>query len=28
VEYTGVNGAVAWQDGKLTGAPAGQVLRS
>jgi N-acyl-D-amino-acid deacylase len=28
VEYTVVNGAVTWQDGKLTGAAAGQVLRS
>jgi N-acyl-D-aspartate/D-glutamate deacylase len=28
VEYTVVNGAVTWQDGKLTGATAGQVLRS
>jgi len=27
VEYTVVNGAVTWQDGKLTGATAGQVLR-
>ena len=28
VEYTVVNGAVTWMDGKLTGATAGQVLRS
>ncbi len=28
VEYTVVNGAVTWADGKLTGATAGQVLRS
>jgi N-acyl-D-amino-acid deacylase len=28
VEYTVVNGAVTWADGKLTGAAAGQVLRS
>jgi N-acyl-D-aspartate/D-glutamate deacylase len=28
VEYTVVNGAVTWKDGKLTGAAAGQVLRS
>ena len=28
VEYTVVNGAVTWQDSKLTGAAAGQVLRS
>jgi len=28
VEYTVVNGAVTWQDGKLTGATAGQGLRS
>jgi N-acyl-D-amino-acid deacylase len=28
VEYTLVNGAVTWADGKLTGAAAGQVLRS
>jgi N-acyl-D-aspartate/D-glutamate deacylase len=28
VEYTVVNGAVTWADGKLTGASAGQVLRS
>ena len=28
VEYTVVNGAVTWQDGKLTGATAGRVLRS
>ena len=28
VEYTLVNGAVTWADGKLTGATAGQVLRS
>ena len=28
VEYTVVNGVVTWQDGKLTGAAAGQVLRS
>jgi len=28
VEYTVVNGAVTWQDCKLTGAAAGQVLRS
>ena len=28
VEYTVVNGAVTWEDGKLTGATAGQVLRS
>jgi N-acyl-D-amino-acid deacylase len=28
VEYTVVNGAITWQDGKLTGATAGQVLRS
>ncbi len=28
VEYTVVNGTVTWQDGKLTGAAAGQVLRS
>jgi N-acyl-D-aspartate/D-glutamate deacylase len=28
VEYTVVNGAVTWKDGKLTGATAGQVLRS
>jgi N-acyl-D-amino-acid deacylase len=28
VEYTVVNGAVTWQDGKLTGTTAGQVLRS
>jgi N-acyl-D-amino-acid deacylase len=28
VEYTVVNGAVTWQDGKLTGAAVGQVLRS
>jgi len=28
VEYTVVNGVVTWADGKLTGATAGQVLRS
>ncbi len=28
VEYTVVNGVVTWADGKLTGAAAGQVLRS
>jgi N-acyl-D-aspartate/D-glutamate deacylase len=28
VEYTVVNGVVTWEDGKLTGAAAGQVLRS
>jgi len=28
VEYTVVNDAVTWADGKLTGAAAGQVLRS
>ena len=28
VEYTVVNGAVTWEDGKVTGAAAGQVLRS
>ena len=28
VEYTVVNGAVTWEDGKLTGAAAGEVLRS
>ena len=28
VEYTVVNGAVTWADGKLTGAAAGEVLRS
>jgi N-acyl-D-aspartate/D-glutamate deacylase len=28
VEYTIVNGAVTWENGKLTGANAGQVLRS
>ena len=28
VEYTVVNGAITWQDGKLTGATAGQLLRS
>jgi len=28
VEYTMVNGVVTWADGKLTGAAAGQVLRS
>jgi N-acyl-D-amino-acid deacylase len=28
VEYTVVNGAVTWADGKLTGAAAGRVLRS
>ena len=28
VEYTVVNGAVTWEDGKVTGATAGQVLRS
>jgi len=28
VEYTVVNGAITWADGKLTGAAAGQVLRS
>ena len=28
VEYTIVNGAVTWDDGTLTGATAGQVLRS
>jgi len=28
VEYTVVNGAVTWADGKLTGATAGQVLKS
>jgi N-acyl-D-amino-acid deacylase len=28
VEYTVVNGAITWQDGKLTGAAAGQLLRS
>jgi N-acyl-D-aspartate/D-glutamate deacylase len=28
VEYTVVNGAVTWADGKLTGAAAGQVLKS
>ena len=28
VEYTVVNGVVTWPDGKLTGAAAGQVLRS
>ena len=28
VEYTVVNGAVTWADGKLTSAAAGQVLRS
>lgn len=28
VEYTMVNGALTWADGKLTDATAGQVLRS
>lgn len=28
IEYTVVNGAVTWEDGKLTGAAAGTVLRS
>ena len=28
VEYTVVNGPATWADGKLTGAAAGQVLRS
>ena len=28
IEYTIVNGAVTWQDGKLTGATSGKVLRS
>ena len=28
VEYTVVNGAVTWRDGRLTGATAGRVLRS
>jgi len=28
VEYTVVNGAITWADGKLTGAAAGEVLRS
>jgi N-acyl-D-aspartate/D-glutamate deacylase len=28
VEYTVVNGVVAWADGRLTGAAAGQVLRA
>jgi len=28
IEYTVVNGAVAWERGALTGASAGQVLRS
>jgi N-acyl-D-aspartate/D-glutamate deacylase len=28
IEYTVVNGAVTWQDGKLTGADSGEVLRS
>jgi N-acyl-D-aspartate/D-glutamate deacylase len=28
IEHTVVNGAVTWEDGKLTGAAAGTVLRS
>ena len=28
VEYTVVNGAVTWENGKLTGASAGKVQRS
>ena len=28
VDYTIVNGAVAWQDGALTGSRAGKVLRT
>jgi N-acyl-D-aspartate/D-glutamate deacylase len=28
IEYTLVNGVVTWEKGKLTGAAAGQVLRS
>ena len=28
IEYTVVNGAVTWERGALTGASAGQVLRS
>jgi N-acyl-D-amino-acid deacylase len=28
VEYTLVNGAITWENGSLTGASAGQVLRS
>ena len=28
IEYTVVNGAVTWEDGKLTGSTSGKVLRS